>query len=257
MGPFNLEKFFLVFARLGTGEKVHVLVIARGRPPGSPARPQVDAPTAGRPTGQGTVPPAWACRSRNPKGAKNEAAEEGAAPTNASIHDDVLVLLQLGPVIFDVTRTVFNLRTHNTDIAPAEIGLVDVVGLEVAKHLAPPSQSLVGLVPVDDHAQTPNAQALEGRIQFAGEVGLFIVKVAFDGIDRGRHVLLHLGVGLRHRNGMLEGNGQSQAVENPARRFPAGFADLLVNLHGLPIAGGSVSLADPLGLGSVCDQHPL
>ena len=83
------------------------------------------------------------------------------------------------------------------------------------------------------------------------------MKIAFDGIDRSRHVLLHLGVGLRHRYGMLEGNGQSQTLENLARRFLAGLADLLVNLHGLPIAGGSVSLSDPLSLGSVCDQHPL
>jgi hypothetical protein len=58
-----------------------------------------------------------------------------------------------------------------------------VIRSEVAEHPASPSQGLVRFIPVHDHAEIPNVQILEGRIEFAGKKGFFIVKVSLDRID--------------------------------------------------------------------------
>ena len=76
----DLEERVLVFAGLGASEKVEIFPVARGGPARTPTRSQIDAPTTGRPAGEGTVPPARTGRGGNTEGAKNEAAEKGRRP---------------------------------------------------------------------------------------------------------------------------------------------------------------------------------
>ena len=96
--------------------------------------------------------PAGTGRSGTPEGAQDEAAEEGPPSANPSVHENILVLLQFGPVVLDVPRAVLDVRAYDPDVAPAEVRLVDMVWPEVAQHASSPSQGLVRFVPVHHHA---------------------------------------------------------------------------------------------------------
>ena len=120
----------------------------------------------------------------NPEGTQDEAAKECPPAADSTVHENVLVLLQFGPVVFFVTRAVLDVRSHDADIPPPEIRAVYVIRPEVPEHPASPIQGFVGFVPVDHHTEIPSAQILERWIEFAIKKGLFIVKVALYGIYR-------------------------------------------------------------------------
>ena len=67
LSPLNHQKCFLIIARLGAGEKIHVLVVARRGPARSPAGSEVHAPAAGRPTGERAMATARPRRGRYTK----------------------------------------------------------------------------------------------------------------------------------------------------------------------------------------------
>ena len=75
---------------------------------------------------------------------QHEATEESATSADATIFDDVLVLMLAGDIEVDVLRTVGHFGAHGTDIAPAVIVHVDVVGAVVAQHGAAPLEDFIG-----------------------------------------------------------------------------------------------------------------
>ena len=202
--------------------------------------------------------PAGTSSRRDSEGSQREATIERASAAHSAVHEHVLIFLQLRPVVFYILRTIFNIGRDNIHITPAEVGVVDVVGPEVSKHVPPPGQSLVRLVAVGNHAEVPGAELFERRIQLAVNVGLFVVKVALHRIDGGRRIGRGLRVCLRDWHGMFQSDGNRQPLQNIRRGFLARLLNVRINFHGLAVPSWAEASAPHFfGIGAVCHQHLL
>ena len=148
---------------------------------------------------------------RNAEGAKDVAAKERTATTDAAIHDDVLEELQLVTVEWHITRTVFYVAGDNAHVAPAVIP-TRLLGAEVAHHLTAPGAKLVGLFAVDDEAQLPGVEAFEGWVEFTRQEGFFVSEVARHGVYEFGCRSVRLGGALLVGHRMLKCTGECEFV---------------------------------------------
>ena len=132
-----------------------------------------------------------------------------------------------------------------------------MVGPVVPEHLAPPGEGLVRLVPVDDHAEIPGAQALERRIQFAVQVCLLVVKVALHRVDCVRGVGLGRGVRLPDRHRVFQTDGERQPLQDTGGGFLARLLDVGIDLHRLAVLCRAIAAPLSFGVGAVRHQHLL
>ena len=188
------------------------------------------------------------CRSRNSKSPQDEASEERAPPAHPAVHDDILKLLQFGPVILRITRPELDIGGDSLHVTPSKVGIGGDVRPVVTQHLTSPGMGLIRLISINHEPDIPCRQILEGRIQFAVHKGFLVGKVALDGIDDCRGIGEGRGIVLLDRNRMLQSHRQRHPLQHPLLGFSAGFLDGGINLHRLAIF---------VVIGTVGDKHLL
>ena len=188
--------------------------------------------------------------------AQNKATKESASSANTAIHQDILVFLQLGPVVFDVPRTILDVRSHDSDVSPAEVLVVNMIGPIIAQHFTPPGKGLIRFVPIHHHPQIPSTEILESGIKFTVQIGFFVMMVSLNrvhglgGIDFFRWICLNDG----HR--MLQGDGKGQSLKNTGSSILARILNLGINFHRLAILRRTITLSShSLRSCAIRDQH--
>ena len=168
---------------------------------------------------------------RDAKAAQDEPAKERTPATHAAVLGNVLIGVQRREIILHALRPVFHLRRDRGRIAPAIVGVVDMIGAVVPQHLAPPCQDFIRRIAPDHHPVFPHGQVLKCRIEFPIEAGFLVMQITLHRVHHGRRIGRRLGVGLRDRHGMFQTGGQRQALEKTLFGLRAGLLDGAVDFH--------------------------
>ena len=193
-------------------------------------------------------------QGRDAEATQNESPEERPPSAHAAGIDDILVETERGEVVLLVLRPVFDIGFHRLDITPAVVGGLDVVGMVIAEHLAPPGQHFIGFVAVADKPAVPDREILEAGVQFAGQIGLLVMQIPLHRIDGGRGIGPRLGIALDHRHGVFQTRAEREALEDVVLGPRARLLDVGEDLHGLAVfptvgAGGDDHLLHQVGIG--------